>query len=206
MRLTISHPRVYVQCMFKVARNKESLMKHDGYSSPPKRGHSRGSALAEPEKHWQSGFSAMSTALSWEDADSVPKEIASLFAHMEESAMRDASLVLAIPGARLNSLGAHMQNDVFAVLTCSGGLTGTSWLRGKPRKISTSCTGDWKKRIAAGRGGETRPDITEHIGLSTQIPMGIDTNCYTGQHRRLSKQDVFTLPSAAMIVQSVRIR
>jgi len=38
------------------------------------------SLLAEPEKQWRAGYSAMLTAQSWENAVGLPPEITSAFA------------------------------------------------------------------------------------------------------------------------------
>ena len=34
--------------------------------------------LAEPEKHWQQGYSARSLAFCWQEADGIPPEILSV--------------------------------------------------------------------------------------------------------------------------------
>lgn len=159
--------------------------------------------LAEPEKHWQPGFSAMSTAHSWENADGVPKEIASLFAHAEEPAIRDASLAFAIPEYKVELAGGTRpsQNDVFAVLTSSGGLI-TVMVEGKAKENFDALLGDWKKRTSP-QGVKARlADIAEHIGLSPQIP---DAIRYQLLHRAASaaiEAKRFHAPFAAMIVQS----
>ena len=48
------------------------------------------SLLADPEKHWRWGYSAMSAALTWEAAKGLPAEIAAIFGP-------DTELLLAIP-------------------------------------------------------------------------------------------------------------
>lgn len=159
--------------------------------------------LAEPEKHWQPGYSAMSTAFSWENADGIPREIASLFAHAEEPAIRDASLAIAIPEYKVSLAGGTRpsQNDVFAVLASSGGLI-TVMVEGKAREDFDNLLGDWKKRTSPQGVRARLADIAEHIGLSTQIP---DEIRYQLLHRTASaviEARRFRAPFAAMIVQS----
>ena len=43
------------------------------------------SLLAEPEKQWRPGYSAMLTAQSWENAGGLPPEIESVFTKTEAS-------------------------------------------------------------------------------------------------------------------------
>jgi hypothetical protein len=70
--------------------------------------------LADPVKHWKPGYSAMSTAQSWEHADDLPPEITALlggarliFATMEHK--------VPMPGP-----GADSQCDVFALVHRDG--------------------------------------------------------------------------------------
>lgn len=159
--------------------------------------------LAEPEKHWQPGFSAMSTAFSWEGADGMPKEIASLFANADEPAIRDASLAIAIPEYKVGLAGGTRpsQNDVFAILTTSDGLISVM-VEGKARENFDDLLGDWKKRTSP-QGVKARlADIAEHIGLTTRIP---DEIRYQLLHRTASaviEAKRFHAPYAAMIIQS----
>ncbi len=53
--------------------------------------------LAYPDKQWQPGFSAMSTAISWENAKGIPPEISKVFANADDQHLRDAQLAIAIP-------------------------------------------------------------------------------------------------------------
>jgi hypothetical protein len=159
--------------------------------------------LAEPEKHWRAGYSAMSTALSWEEASGMPGEIASLFDHAEEPAMRDASLAIAIPEYKVSLAGGRRpsQNDVFAILTCSGGLI-SLMVEGKGKENFDEPLGVWKTRTSPA-GVETRlADITQHIGIDVEIP---DSIRYQLLHRTASaviEAKRFHAPYAAMIVQS----
>lgn len=159
--------------------------------------------LSEPDKHWQPGHSAMSTAFSWEKADGIPKEINYLFEHAEKPAMRDASLAIAIPEYKVGLAGGTRpsQNDVFAILTSSGGLISLV-VEGKAKEDFDDLLGDWKKRTSP-QGVKTRlADIKEKIGLAIQIP---DSIRYQLLHRMASaviEAKRFHAPYAVMIVQS----
>ncbi len=159
--------------------------------------------LSEPEKHWRPGFSAMSTALSWERANGIPDEIASLFRNAIDPSLRDAELNIAIPEYKVGLAGGSRpsQNDVFALLTCTGGLIAIM-VEGKAREHFDETLLNWKKRTSP-KGAEARlADIADHIGLTMQIPEHIR---YQLLHRTASaviEANRFHAPHTAMVVQS----
>ena len=159
--------------------------------------------LAEPDRQWQSGFSAMSMAYSWENAGGIPKEIAALFTKADESALRDATLALAIPEYKVGLDGGSRpsQNDVFAILSCSQGLI-TIMVEGKAREDFDVLLGDWKKRTSPHGVRARMADITENIGLNQTVP---DDIRYQLLHRTASaiiEAKRFHAPLAAIVVQS----
>lgn len=133
----------------------------------------------------------------------MPGEIVSLFDHAEEPAMRDASLAIAIPEYKVSLAGGRRpsQNDVFAILTCSGGLI-SLMVEGKGKENFDEPLGVWKMKTSPA-GVETRlADITQHIGIDVEIP---DSIRYQLLHRTASaviEAKRFHAPYAAMIVQS----
>ena len=69
--------------------------------------------LADPQKHWRSGYSAKSVALSWESQETIPTEIRNALA--KEHCFSDIELLLAIPEFKVNLPGGSRpsQNDIF---------------------------------------------------------------------------------------------
>jgi hypothetical protein len=159
--------------------------------------------LAEPDKHWQPGFSAMSTALSWEKANGIPKEIVSLFRNAEDPGLRDAELTIAIPEYKVSLAGGSRpsQNDVFALLSCTDGLV-AMMVEGKAKEDFDETLLNWEKRTSP-QGVKARlADIAKHIGLTPQIP---DHIRYQLLHRTASaviEANRFHAPYALMVVQS----
>ena len=66
--------------------------------------------LADPQKQWKRGYSAMAAALSWEAAPGLPPEIAALLG-------QDVHLLLAIPEHKVALPGGRRKSqcDVFAL-------------------------------------------------------------------------------------------
>jgi hypothetical protein len=55
----------------------------------------RRTLLADPDKHWRQGYSAMSLAYCWEQADGFPKKVQEALETNE--ALRNLEPLLAIP-------------------------------------------------------------------------------------------------------------
>ena len=66
--------------------------------------------LADPQKQWKRGYSAMAAALSWEAAKGLPPEIAALLGPDVELLFAIPEHKVALPGGRQES-----QCDVFAL-------------------------------------------------------------------------------------------
>ena len=73
--------------------------------------------LADKNKHWKVGYSAMSTAISWEKSGDLPLEIRKVIS--EDAKFKEIELLLAIPEYKVDLPGGNKpsQNDIFAVCT-----------------------------------------------------------------------------------------
>ena len=159
--------------------------------------------LAEPDKQWKQGFSAMSTALSWEKSDGLPPEIKEIFTSAEDENLRDAQLALAIPEYKVVLDGGPRpsQNDVFALVTSSGGLI-AMMVEGKAREDFDVPLEQWRQRTSAKGAHERMAQISENIGLREPIPNHIR---YQLLHRTASaviEAKRFFASHAIMLVQS----
>ena len=67
--------------------------------------------LADPEKQWRRGYSAFAAASAWEEAQGLPREVASVLGDGSE-------LLLAIPENKLPLPGGQRESqcDVFAIV------------------------------------------------------------------------------------------
>jgi len=159
--------------------------------------------LADPEKHWQPGYSAMSTAFSWEKGNGLPAEISKLFKTADEVMLRDASVALVIPEYKVKLAGGSRpsQNDVFALMTCSNSLISVM-VEGKAKEDFDKPLGEWKKKTSTTGGAKRLADITKNLGLQKPIP---DEIRYQLLHRTASsviEAKRFHAAYAVMIVQS----
>ena len=151
--------------------------------------------LAEPEKHWKTGYSARALAHAWEDADGLPAEIAALFDE-------PAALQLAIPEHKVPLPGGsrESQSDLFALLTI-GARSCAATIEGKVNEPFGPTVGEWLKDASDGKQ-KRLSYVSGLLGLSLPLPTGIR---YQLLHRTASaivEADRFKTHDAAMVVHS----
>lgn len=73
--------------------------------------------LADPTKHWRSGFSAKALAYSWEEAGGFPCEVKQVLSNSAIPLLEDVELLLAVPEYKVPLPGgrAPSQNDIFVL-------------------------------------------------------------------------------------------
>ena len=151
--------------------------------------------LADPEKHWRTGFSARTLAYCWEKANGVPPEISVLFDGPTE-------LLLAIPEHKVSLPGGtrDSQNDVFALLRC-GSETWAAAIEGKVNEAFGPTIGEWL--AGSSEGKRTRMSfLCETLGLSETPPPEIRYQLLHRTASALIEAERFKTDGAAMIVHS----
>ena len=117
---------------------------------PTKNAKSWKSLLADPERHWRTGYSAKSVAESWERAKGLPKEIVSGLQKAEDT--KEAELLFAIPEFKVHLPGGNRasQNDVFAVTSNERGLTSIA-VEAKAREDFGKTIANWMQNASEGK-------------------------------------------------------
>jgi hypothetical protein len=159
--------------------------------------------LADPEKHWQTGYSAKSLACCWESATGLPTEIASMLRPYG----RDPELLLAIPEypVPLPGGGHASQNDLFA-LARAGDMTFEITIEGKVSEPFGPTVQEWlqEDRIGAPPASHGKHECLSFIRTLLGLPHLNDTR-YQLLHRSASavlEARRFKTDAAAMIVHS----
>lgn len=151
--------------------------------------------LADPDKHWRTGFSARTLAHCWERANGIPAEVAALFDG-------PAELLLAIPEHKVSLPGGarDSQNDVFALLRC-GAETWAAAIEGKVNEAFGPTIGEWL--AGSSEGKRTRMAfLCEILGLDQTPPSEIRYQLLHRTASALIEADRFKTDGAAMIVHS----
>lgn len=157
------------------------------------------SLLADPEKHWRAGYSAMSLAECWETAKGLPNEIRQLLSFYGSP----SELLLALPEHKVSLPGSHRgksQNDLFALIRV-GEQTLAVMVEGKVEESFDKPLGEWLINASAGKH-ERLAFICEILGLRHPLP---NTIRYQLLHRTASavlEAKRFKTDMAAMIVHS----
>ena len=79
--------------------------------------------LADPVKHWRSGYSARTLAYCWEAADGFPPEVAQALSQSDSPLLAELTPVLAVPEFKVPLPGGvrASQNDIFVLARSAAG-------------------------------------------------------------------------------------
>ncbi|MER8438340.1 hypothetical protein NKH36_00055 [Mesorhizobium sp. M1312] len=155
--------------------------------------------LADPVKHWRSGYSAMCLAECWENAGGLPPEIARLLTAIGSA----PELLVALPEHKVPLPGARRgdsQNDLFALIR-AGGQTVALTIEGKVDEPFDQPLGMWLANASDGKR-ERLAFVCDLLGLTQPLP---DNIRYQLLHRTASaviEARRFKTDAAAMIVHS----
>ena len=124
--------------------------------------------LADPVKHWRTGYSARTLAHSWEAADGFPAEVAAAFHACRDPLLAGSVPVLAIPEFKVPLPGGTRasQNDIF-VLTRSAAGPVSIMVEGKVNESFGPTLGEWQPDSSAGKRERLR-HLLRTLGLATQ--------------------------------------
>ena len=158
--------------------------------------------LADPEKHWRTGYSARTLAHAWESADGLPSEMAELFRSHPNFSGEPPELLAAFPEWKVPLPGGHResQSDVFAVIRAAGRVVAMA-VEGKVNKSFGPTLGDWLQDASDGKRIRLAA-IQELLGVTGDLP---PTLRYQLLHRSASavlEARRWGTAAAAMIVHS----
>jgi hypothetical protein len=158
--------------------------------------------LADPEKHWRTGYSAKSLAYCWENAAGFPPEVARLFEDSGISRFKDIEPLLILPEYQVPLPGGSRpsQSDLFVLAKAQGELVSIT-IEGKVSESFGPTLGDWL--VGASQGKLQRlAFLKDQLGLAEELPPGIR---YQLLHRTASaiiEAKKFNARSAVMLVYS----
>lgn len=157
--------------------------------------------LADKDKHWKAGFSAMSTAHSWENSEDIPLEIVKVLSQNPD--FKELELLISIPEYKVSLPGGSSpsQNDILAVFSTEKALS-VMVVEGKAKENFDVLIKEWKVKTS-NFGVENRLGyVLQKIGIKDK---DIDRLRYQLFHRLASSvimAEKFHAKNAVMIVQS----
>jgi hypothetical protein len=108
--------------------------------------------LADPVKHWRTGYSARTLAHSWEAADGFPPEVAQTFSCSADPLLADLTPLLAVPEFKVPLPGGvrASQNDIFVLARSSSGPV-SIMVEGKVNESFGPTLDEWRTDAASGK-------------------------------------------------------
>jgi hypothetical protein len=151
--------------------------------------------LADPVKHWRTGYSARTLAHCWEAAEGLPPEIAALFG-------LDAELLIAIPEHKvsLRDAGRESQTDVFALVK-SNNRTIAVAVEGKVNESFGPIIRDWYADRSPGKQRRLA-FLCDLIGVKCPPPDDLHYQLFHRTASAVIEAERFKTDDAAMIVHS----
>lgn len=153
--------------------------------------------LADPEKHWERGFSARSMAHAWEAEKGWPREIAAILS----AAFGECEPLIIVPEWQTPLPGGNRnsQSDAFLLARHATGLVAAA-IEGKVNESFGPLVSEWRRDASAGKT-ERLAFLTGRLGLVGDV----DDLHYQLLHRTVSallEAERFHASNAAMIVHS----
>ena len=139
--------------------------------------------LADPVKHWKSGFSAKTLAYSWEATGGFPEEVITSFAQCAEPLLENTTPILAVPEFKVPLPGGKRasQNDIFVLARSTSGPI-SIMVEGKVNESFGPTLDEWLTDASSGKE-ERLNFLLSTLGLES-TPAGI--NRYQLFHRAAS--------------------
>ena len=159
--------------------------------------------LADPEKHWKEGYSAMSLAYSWEDADGFPLEIENLFLSTGKPRFKSMRMLIAIPEYKVDLPGGKTpsQNDLFVLAKDNEDDFVAITVEGKVAEEFGPLLKDWCHNMSHIKR-QLIKNPQECLGLPNEFPLNIRYQLIHRTASALIMAERFNAKSAAMIVHS----
>lgn len=131
------------------------------------------SLLAEPDKHWRTGYSARSLAHSWEQSKGFPSEVRAVFARSGIPVLETAEMLLGIPEHQVALPGGARpsQNDIWVLARGAGELISIA-VEGKVSEPFGPTVGEWLKGASPGKL-ERLAYLAGCLGLDQPIPADV---------------------------------
>lgn len=158
--------------------------------------------LAEPDKHWRTGYSAKALAHCWQESRGFPPEVRRVFRRSGIDVFQDIEMLVAFPEYKVPLPGGRRasQNDIFILAKGAGQLVSIT-VEGKVSEPFGDTIAGWKAQ--AGRGKEARLKyLCDLLGLD---PASVNHVRYQLLHRAASaliEAKKFNAPNAVMLVHS----
>ncbi|MFC2007641.1 DUF6946 family protein [Chloroflexota bacterium] len=160
------------------------------------------SLLADPDKHWKTGYSAKALAYCWQEAAGFPVEVNKVFKNSSSAVFKDIEMLLAFPEYKVPLSGGRRasQNDIFILAKGNDQMISIA-VEGKVDESFGEVIGGWKLKDGGGK-----KDRLQFLCEMLQLEMNkIDHIRYQLLHRTASaviEAKKFNARNALMLVHA----
>jgi len=161
------------------------------------------SLLAEPNKHWKTGYSAKALAYCWQEANGFPEGVRNVFKKSKIELFQNIEMLLAFPEYKVPLQGGlrPSQNDIFILAKTNNQLVSIT-VEGKVSEPFGETITEWRKNNSKGKDIRLK-FLLDKLGLKENKQ--IDTIRYQLLHRTASaiiEAEKFKAENALMLVNS----
>lgn len=158
--------------------------------------------LADPEKHWRTGFSARTLAHCWETADGLPPEVVSAFQACRDPLLQDLRPLLAVPEFKVPLPGGRRQsqNDLF-VLGCSKAGPVSIMVEGKVSESFGPTLEEWGVGSTPGKR-KRLTFLLETLGLPDSVPPTLRYQLFHRAASAILEGERYRAKAAVLLVHS----
>jgi hypothetical protein len=158
--------------------------------------------LADPQKHWRTGFSARTLAHCWEAANGLPPEVQRVFASATDPLVIDFVPVLAVPEFKVPLPGGDRpsQNDIFVLGRSKAGPV-SMMVEGKVSESFGPTIAEWRADASAGKE-ERLSFLLRTLGLTDVTNAGLRYQLFHRAASAILEGERFRAAAAVMLVHS----
>ncbi len=158
--------------------------------------------LAEPDKHWKTGYSATALAYSWQEADDFPPEVRRVFQNCGIAIFENIKILMAFPEYKVSLPGGKRasQSDIFILANGDGQLMSVT-VEGKVDEPFGEVISEWKIKDMGGKEKRLK-FLCDQLMLRPEVVGNIH---YQLLHRTASaviEAKKFNAPVALMLVHA----
>jgi hypothetical protein len=131
------------------------------------------SLLADPAKHWRSGYSARTLAHCWEASDGLPPEVSKVLNQPMEPTLANLIPLLAVPEFKVPLPGGRRasQNDIFVLARSAAGPV-CIMVEGKVNESFGPTLDEWLVDASPGKDKRLK-FLVQTLGISDTLPGGV---------------------------------
>lgn len=159
--------------------------------------------LAEPDKHWRSGYSAKTFAECWEQSNGFPVEFQRMFSSAGNPAFAELELLLAFPEYRVDLTDGKRpsQNDLFVLARAKDGHLASIMVEGKVSEPFGETLEVWLKDASEGKKKRLKT-LCAILGLQNDPPLHVRYQLFHRTASAVLEAKRFNAQYALMIVHS----